>query len=319
MKKGSVVAVTGGAGFIGSHTVDRLLEGGARAVVLDNFSTGRRENLQRWRGESRLRVLEVDVADGIFAPLAEVEREWGEVERIIHLSAQTSVVFSIENPLFDLRNNFQATAQVLEYARRRGVKKVVFASSAAVYGDVETLPVAESAECRPLSPYGINKLASELSLRYHSSVHGLACTPLRFFNVYGPRQDPSSPYSGVISIFVDRAHRGDELLIFGDGGQTRDFVYVGDVARAVVQACFSDTGDGAPANIGTGTSTTVLRLAEIIIELCGGRTSVRHASARDGEIRESVASIKRAKELFDFSASVALESGLRETVKALVG
>jgi UDP-glucose 4-epimerase len=313
----SVVAVTGGAGFIGSHTVDRLLEGGARVVVLDNFSSGRRENLERWRNHEGLKILEVDVADGLFAPLSAVEREWGAVERIIHLSAQTSVVYSIENPLFDVRNNFLSTAQVLEYARHRSVKKVVFASSAAVYGDVDTLPVSEAMPCRPLSPYGVNKLASEHSLRYHAAVHAGACAPLRFFNVYGPRQDPSSPYSGVISIFVDRATRGDDLVIFGDGAQTRDFVYVKDVSRAIVGACFAGGGDGEAANIGTGRATTVLQLAEVINRLCGGKSTIRHANARDGEIRDSVADVKVAQELFEFSAKVALDDGLAETVKSL--
>lgn len=312
-----VVVVTGGAGFIGSHTVDRLLEGANRVVVLDNFSTGRRANLAQHKDDSRLRVLEVDIADGIFAPLAAIENDWGKVERIIHLAAQTSVVHSIENPLFDVRSNYTGTVQVLDYARRKGVKKVSFASSAAVYGDVEDFPVREDAVCAPLSPYGIDKLGSEYWLRYHSAIHGIATQPLRFFNVYGPRQDPSSPYSGVISIFADRAQAGSDLLIFGDGEQTRDFVYVGDVSRAVVMATFSEGGVGEAANIGTGTETTVNELAALINEFCGGRSTILHRDARDGEIRKSVADVSRARERFDFRAEVALRDGLRETVASL--
>lgn len=317
MKTEPFVVVTGGAGFIGSHTVDRLMEQGCRVAVLDNFSTGKRQNLAAWAGNPSLEILTVDIADGIFAPLAELESRWGAVERIIHLAAQTSVIHSIENPLNDVRNNYSGTVQVLEYARRKKVTKVVFASSAAVYGDVTEFPVREDVECTPLSPYGIDKLGSEFWLRYHSQVHGIATAPLRFFNVYGPRQDPKSPYSGVISIFSDRAHAGQELLIFGDGEQTRDFVFVGDVSRAVVAACFAPGGDGSPANIGTRIETSVNELAALINELCGGRSTISHAQARDGEILKSVADVSRAKERFDFTARTGLRDGLRETVDSI--
>ncbi len=311
------VVVTGGAGFIGSHTVDRLMERGARVAVVDNFSTGKRSNLARWAGHANLQILGVDIADGLFAGLADLETRWGPVERIIHLAAQTSVIHSIENPLFDVRNNYTGTVQVLEYARRKKVKKIVFASSAAVYGDVSEFPVEEDFECVPLSPYGIDKLGSEHWLRYHSKVHGLDSAPLRFFNVYGPRQDPHSPYSGVISIFSDRAHAGKELLIFGDGEQTRDFVFVGDVSRAIVAACFAEGGDGSAANIGTGTETSVNQLAALINELCGGRSTISHAATREGEILKSVADVTRAMQRFGFAAQVELVDGLRETVESL--
>ncbi len=311
------IVVTGGAGFIGSHTVDRLLEHGCRVAVVDNFSTGKRANLQRWAGDERLEILNVDIADGIFAPLVDLEGRWGPVERIIHLAAQTSVVHSIDNPLNEIRNNYQGTVQVLEYARRKSVKKVVFASSAAVYGDVTEFPVQEEATCAPLSPYGIDKLATEFWLGYHTMVHGLDTQPLRFFNVYGPRQDPSSPYSGVISIFSDRAYSGRELHIFGDGEQTRDFVYVGDVSRAIVLATFAQGGDGSPANIGTGAETSVNELAVLINEFCGGKSEITHGESREGEILKSVASVTRAKEWFEFSAETELRVGLKETVESL--
>jgi UDP-glucose 4-epimerase len=311
---GPLVAVTGGAGFIGSHTVDRLLEGGYQVVVLDNFSTGKRENLARWAQDDRLEIVPVNIADGIFAPLAAVAARRGPVERIVHLAAQTAVVHSILNPLDDVRINYAGTVQVMEYARAHDVKKVVFSSSAAVYGDVDELPVIETASCKPVSPYGIDKLGSEHFLYYYSVVHAVPATALRFFNVYGPRQDPKSPYSGVISIFADRAMAGKPLTIFGDGEQTRDFVYVGDVARAVVSACLTDAGDRAVMNIGTGSETSINLLAGTLVELCGGASRIGHTGARAGEIVRSVAAVERAHEILGFRAQTSLSDGLRETV-----
>lgn len=313
-KDGPLVVVTGGAGFIGSHTVDRLVASGCRVVVLDNFSTGKRENLAAWSNDDRVEIVTVNIADGLFAPLAAVTARRGPVERIIHLAAQTSVIYSIQNPLEDVRVNYAGTVQVLEYARAAGVRKVVFSSSAAVYGDVDRLPVAETNERKPLSPYGIDKLGSEHFLYCYSVLHAVPATALRFFNVYGPRQDPRSPYSGVISIFAERAMRGAPLTIFGDGGQTRDFVYVADVARAVVSACLSDAGDRAVMNIGTGVETSVRELAETIIELCGSASVISHAEARAGEILRSVADVTRAGEIFGFRAETRLRDGLAHTL-----
>jgi nucleoside-diphosphate-sugar epimerase len=309
-----LVVVTGGAGFIGSHTVDRLIEGGARVAVLDDFSTGKRENLARWAGDDALEVVTCDVSTGIFAALAPVTARHGRVTRIIHLAAQVSVVASIASPVADAGVNYGGTLHVLEYARTMAVDKVVLASSAAVYGDVETLPVAEDVRTRPVSPYGIHKLASELALHYYAAVHGVRSTALRFFNVYGPRQDPTSPYSGVISIFADRARAGRELVVFGDGGQTRDFVYVGDVARAVVTAALADDGGGEALNVGTGRETTIDALATAVVELCGGRSTVRHAPARAGEILRSVAAVARAESRLGFVAATELVDGLSQTL-----
>jgi UDP-glucose 4-epimerase len=306
--------VTGGAGFIGSHTVDLLLERGCRVVVLDDFSTGKRSNLARWAGDDALEVLTVDISHGIFAALAPITAKHGPVDRIVHLAAQVSVVHSIANPLTDLRINYGGTMEVLEYARATGVAKVVMASSAAVYGDVSRFPVDEDEPCHPVSPYGMHKLASEHALHYYSAVHGVKTTALRFFNVYGPRQDPSSPYSGVISIFADRAGAGRDITIFGDGEQSRDFVYVGDVVRAVVTAALGDGADRAALNIGTGSEITVNELARTIVELSGKASRISHAAARPGEILRSVARVDRAAEQLGFTAETRLREGLAATL-----
>jgi UDP-glucose 4-epimerase len=311
---GELAVVTGGAGFIGSHTVDALVEAGNQVAVLDDFSTGRRENLRRWQGDDRVEVVECNIADGLWAPLHDVTRRRGPVARVVHLAAQTSVVYSVENPLDEGRTNYLGTVQVLDYARRTGVRKVVFASSAAVYGDVAELPVTEEAGCEPLSPYGIDKRAGELFLRYHALVHGLGAQPLRFFNVYGPRQDPKSPYSGVISIFIDRGLAGQDLTVFGDGEQTRDFVFVGDVVRAVVGAALADGGDAIPVNIGTGAKTTVGELAREVLRLCESRAQLHLAAPRAGEIRHSVARVTLAAERLGFRAETSLGDGLRQTI-----
>jgi len=316
-----IVVVTGGAGFIGSHTADRLVELGHRVVVLDDFRTGKRANLQRWLeprhgfdgSDPALEIVTCDVSHGIFAALAPLTAKYGRVERIVHLAAQVSVVASVANPLVDMAVNYGGTLHVLEYARAMGVAKVAFASSAAVYGDVEAMPVGEDTPTRPVSPYGIDKLASELALDYYAAVHGVATTALRFFNVYGPRQDPNSPYSGVISIFSDRAKAGKPLTIFGDGGQTRDFVYVGDVVRAIV-AALGDGNSRLVANVGTGGEISVLELARTITELCGGKSTISHAPQRAGEILKSRARVDRLREQLGVVAETRLVDGLRATL-----
>lgn len=309
-----LVLVTGGAGFIGSHTVDRLVAEGCRVVVLDDFSSGKPENLARWAGDPRVEIVAASIANGIFAPLAGVANRLGPIQRIIHLAAQVSVTQSIQDPLDDVRINYAGTVHVLEYARYSAVKKVVFASSSAVYGDEVELPVQESAETMPVSPYGIDKLGSELFLNYYHRIHGVAVTPLRFFNVYGPRQDASSPYSGVISIFATRALAGDTLIIYGDGEQTRDFVFVGDVARAVVTACLSDATSGPVLNIGTGQEITINELAREIIASCQSSSTIRYQDVRPGDILRSVAATDRAEQLLGFRARVTLRDGLRQTL-----
>jgi UDP-glucose 4-epimerase len=316
-----IAVVTGGAGFIGSHTVDRLIELGHRVIVLDDFRTGKRANLARWADPRHafdgpapvLEIVTCDVSHGIFAALAPLTAKHGPVERIVHLAAQVSVVASVANPLVDMAVNYGGTLHVLEYARAMGVKKVVFASSAAVYGDVTAMPVDEDTPKQPVSPYGIDKLASELALDYYASVHGVPTTALRFFNVYGPRQDPSSPYSGVISIFADRARSGRALTIFGDGSQTRDFVYVGDVVRAIT-AALGDGNSRVVANVGTGGEISVIELARTVVDLCGGRSEIQQAPPRAGEILKSRARVDRLRDTFGVVAETKLVDGLRATL-----
>ncbi len=308
------ILVTGGAGFIGSHVVDRLAERGDQVIVLDDFSTGSMGNLVRWRDDERVSVIEGDVAEDLAAPLAGS----GPVTGIVHLAAQVSVVRSIARPLADLRTNARGTVQVLEFARRQASPpKVVFASSAAVYGDVAEVPTPEDAPTRPLSPYGIDKLTSEHWLRFYSEVHGVPTSALRFFNVYGPRQDPSSPYSGVISIFIERAAAGRPITIYGDGEQTRDFVYVADVARAIV-AAVDHPNATEPANVATGQTLTVRALAEHLVAIQGTATEISHGPGRSGEVRHSHAKVERLQEFFGLSAVTALDEGLRATCEATV-
>jgi UDP-glucose 4-epimerase len=308
------VVVTGGAGFIGSHTVEHLLRQGCRVVVVDDFSTGKRSNLAAVQDNERLSVIEADVSDGLWGCLSSYVRKHGPVQRIVHLAAQVSVVRSVESPLHDLRANYTSTMNIADFARRTQAKRIVFASSAAIYGDVETVPVHESQAAAPLSPYGLHKLASEQCLRYHAAVHGVAATAFRFFNVYGPRQDPKSPYTGVISIFMHRALQNQPLTIFGDGAQTRDFVYVGDIARMLTKAALSDRLGFSHANLGTARATSVTELAKEIIRLCQSKSAIQYGPARAGEIKHSLAEIGQARELFDYAPEFALADGLAQTV-----
>ncbi len=313
MAHAPLAVVTGGCGFIGSHTVDALIASGHRVVVLDDFSAGKRANVAQHASSDRFHLVECDVSHGIFAALAPIVAKHGPVERIVHLAAQVSVVSSMANPLYDMQVNYGGTLHVLEYARTSGVKKVVFASSAAVYGDVATMPVAEEIPLQPMSPYGIDKLASEFALDCYASQHGVPTTALRFFNVYGPRQDPTSPYSGVISIFADRAKTNRPLTIFGEGMQTRDFVYVGDVVRAIVSA-LKDGNSRLIANVGTGHAITVKELARTVVDLCGGGSTIEHAAARSGEIPDSRARVDRLRDQLGVVAETKLIDGLRATL-----
>ncbi len=297
--------VTGGAGFIGSHLCDALVGRGDTVRVLDDLSTGSRDNLP-----AGVVLIEADVADPD-AMCAAVEG----VDGVFHLAAIASVARGVTDWLGTHRANLTGTITVFEAVRRRGVPvPVVYASSAAVYGDCPTVPIGEDAERRPLSAYGADKYACELHARVASHVHGIPSTGLRFFNVYGPRQDPRSPYSGVISIFCERVARGAPIDVFGDGEQTRDFVFVADVVAALLAAMRSPAADAPVLNVCTGTPTSVLDLARTIAELAGTPLDVRHLEPRAGEIRHSSGMPQRARAAFGLGDPVPLRIGLRKVL-----
>lgn len=300
------VLVTGGAGFIGSHMVAALLARGASVSVLDDFSTGKRANLP---ADGDLTVTEGDVADP-----AAVEAALSGCDAFVHLAAVASVERSVREPLVTHRTNLQGSIQLFDEAARQGVRRGLYASSAAVYGDSAALPLAESEPPRPLTPYAADKLAGEHYLAYYHRGGRLNATAFRFFNVFGPRQDPSSPYSGVISIFLDRARRGAPLTVFGDGLQTRDFVYVGDVVNALMAALAVRAGprEMPVYNVARGERVSLLDLLDAIGRLDGiaGPLTVSHAAAREGDIRHSLADTARLREALGWEPRTPLLAGL---------
>ena len=298
------VLVTGGAGFIGSHLVDRLLIDGHEVRVLDDFSTGHRENLMH---HERLAVTQGSVADFVT-----VDKLMQGVEWVFHEAAVASVPKSVDDPLGTHGVNYLGTLHVLEAARRHGVARVVFAASAAAYGDLPGLPKREDMPVSPLSPYAVDKMASEYACYVYHRLYGLATVCLRYFNVFGPRQDPSSPYSGVISIFMDRLRRGETPTIYGDGGQIRDFVYVADVVEANLRAVASEPAAGRVINVASGRPVTLLELLTTIGHIAGVDVRPRFEKPRVGDIRESLANISLAEELMDWRPGYSLREGLEE-------
>jgi len=296
--------VTGGAGFIGSHLTDALLAAGNRVRVLDNLSTGKRENL---KPEAELIV--GDVADPAIAAQA-----MAGADGCFHLAAVASVELGNRDWLGTHRTNLTGAITVFDAARRAnpaGPIPVVYASSAAVYGDSTELPLKESTSLKPLSAYGADKLGCELHARVATLVHGVPTTGFRFFNVFGPRQDPASPYSGVISIFFNRISQGQGITMFGDGGQTRDFIYVADVVRALLAGMVRGASQAAVFNVCTGRTTSLLELAATIGEVFGREPQIRFDAPRVGDIRESLGNPDFARDVLGFAAGVTLGEGLR--------
>ena len=298
--------VTGGCGFIGSHLVEALWRRGDDVRVLDDLSTGTPAYLP-----PGVELIRGDVADPRTVAVG-----MAEVEGCFHLAAVASVVRSNEDWLGTHRTNLSGTIAVLDAARRAPLP-VVFASSAAVYGDGLDLPLAEDCRAQPLTAYGADKLGCELHGVVAGRVHGVPTCGLRFFNVYGPRQDPRSPYSGVISTFCDRLRAGRPIAIHGDGRQQRDFVYVGDVVRALLAAMDVCTPAGEVVNVCTGTATTIIALAQAIGELLGVTPQIAHAPARAGDIRCSVGDAAKARRLLGFAAATDLATGLELTLRSL--
>jgi UDP-glucose 4-epimerase len=296
------VLVTGGAGFIGSHLVERLLAAGDRVRVLDNLSTGKRSNLPP---SPPVEFIEGDIRDA-----ATVELAVRGVDAIVHLAAVASVQASVDDPVGTHATNLVGTLNLLEATRRHGVGRFIYASSAAVYGDTTTLPVAEDSRLAPLSPYAADKLAGEHYLDFYGRKYGLRGTAFRFFNIYGPRQDPSSPYSGVISIFADRLRAGAAVTVFGDGQQTRDFVYVGDLARILASALRNDKAVGRVINVGRGVECSLLELLKTLEQLSDASIARHHQAARVGDIVRSCADVQRLQAVFGEVPATPMVDGL---------
>ena len=301
------ILVTGAAGFIGSHTVDQLLVAGHIVWGVDNFRTGCRENLMKALRHKNFVLRELDVTEdrGFVEFVGEIRPDV-----IIHLAALVSVPESVANPALNDRLNFQATRIVAEAARRYQVPRIVFASSAAVYGDPAVCPSQEDAPKKPLSPYGSAKLASEELLLDYAAKYGLTAYCLRYFNVYGPRQDPRSSYSGVITIFLNHLRHDTAPVIYGDGEQTRDFISVHDVARAnIITATHSNPTSGV-VNICTGHATSVNALWRLLASHHPQASRPRYAPPRPGDIRHSCGSAESARRELGFTARIDMETGL---------
>lgn len=300
--------VTGGCGFIGSHLADALVAAKHKVRIVDDLSTGKREN-----APAQAEIIVGDIAD-----VALMRRAMEGVDGCFHLAAIASVQRGNEDWLGTHRANLTGAITAFDLARTcnpRGPVPVVYASSAAVYGDNPNLPLKETSETRPLSAYGADKLGCELHARVAWVVHKVPSVGFRFFNIYGPRQDPKSPYSGVIAIFADRVKAGETITINGDGGQYRDFVYVADVVRHLVAAMQRMEPGARVFNICTGRSTTVLELAQLIARLAGRNDpKIEHGPARIGDIRESLGDPSAAKAAFGFTADTLIADGLKPTL-----
>ena len=296
--------VTGGAGFIGSHITDRLLADGHSVRILDNFSTGKRENIP---AAPAVEVIEGDVGD-----IETVRHAMQGIDYVFHEAAIASVPETVGNPLSSERVNYRGTLNILESARHAGVKRVVFACSAAVYGDLPELPKREDMPLKPLSPYAVDKLASEHACQVYTRLYGLEAVALRYFNVFGPRQDPSSPYSGVISIFSDCLRQGKQPVIYGDGEQTRDFVFVSDVVEANIRAAASTPAAGRAINIATGNTLSINDMLRTICRLQGQPFDPDYQPGRQGDIQHSRADIGLARQYLDWEPVIGFETGLQE-------
>jgi nucleoside-diphosphate-sugar epimerase len=299
------VLVTGGAGFIGSHVAETLLARGDPVVVVDDLSSGKRSNVP-----AQAKFVEGDLA----AP-GVAESALAGCDRVVHCAARPSVSISVEDPVASNAANLGASTRLVVAARAAGVRRIVYSSSSAVYGGTDETPADEERRERPLSPYGMNKLAAEHLFRMSPGLWGLDTFCLRYFNVYGPRQDPGSPYSGVISLFVTAALAGRAPTIWGDGGQTRDFTYVADVVRANLAALDLPQGGGRVANVGRGESISVSALWDAVARAAGrpGLHAV-HGPARAGDIRHSRAATARAAEWLGLQGGTPLDEGLALTL-----
>ncbi|MCX6361365.1 MAG: SDR family NAD(P)-dependent oxidoreductase [Armatimonadetes bacterium] len=304
--------VTGGAGFIGSHIVEALVAQGAHVRVLDDFTTGRASNLDHLTGQIEVVRGDIRNEDACAAAAA-------GVELVFHLAAFISVPGSVADPVTADSINIDGTRNVLRAARAAGARRLVMSSSSAVYGNTLRLPTPEDELPAPTSPYGLEKLYGEHLCRLFWELYAFEAVALRYFNVYGPRQRPDSQYAAAIPKFIDRALKGEPPTIFGDGLQTRDFLFVQDVARANLLAAAAPGAAGKLFNIAGGSSITVTDLAAAVVEAAGSSVAAVHADERAGDIKHSAADTTRAREVLGFAPQWTLERGLLRTVEALRG
>ncbi len=298
--------VTGGAGFIGSNTVDELLRRGHQVTVLDDLSAGSEQNLAAVRGQIELII-------GSITDREVLDRACRGADRVLHLAARTSVPRSVQDPAETNRINVDGTLEVLLAARDAGVRRVVFASSSSVYGDTPTLPKREDMLPAPISPYGVTKLVGELYGRVFHRVYGIEFVALRYFNVFGPRQNPGSPYSGVLSLFASSLRDGKAPTVFGDGEQSRDFTFVQNVAEVNVLACEAPDVSGMAFNVGTGGRFTLNETLRLFEKFAGRSANAKYAEPRAGDIRDSQADVSLARQKLGYDPRVGFEEGLRRT------
>ncbi|HAD82243.1 MAG: Vi polysaccharide biosynthesis protein VipB/TviC [Candidatus Edwardsbacteria bacterium RIFOXYD12_FULL_50_11] len=302
--------ITGGAGFIGSNLTAELLNSGAQVRVLDNFSTGKRENLLPFKGHQNMELIEGDLRSFHI-----VRQAVKGVDYVLHQGALPSVPRSIADPITTNDVNILGTLNVLEAAKEFGVKRVVYASSSSIYGNSPTLPKSEEMPVQPLSPYALSKYTGERYSQIFHQVYGLETVCLRYFNVFGPNQDPASQYSAVIPKFIKMISEGISPIIYGDGGHSRDFTPVANVVRANLLACRSTGASGQVFNIACGQRHTLLDLVTAINKFLGSRVEPRFEKERAGDVRDSMASIERAAKGMGYRPEVSFQEGLASLIK----
>ncbi len=298
--------VTGGAGFIGSNTVDELVRRGHSVVVLDDLSSGREDNLAEIRNK-------ITFIKGSITDIEVVRKVMHEAEYVLHLGARTSVPRSVKDPLETNKINIEGTLNVLVAAKELKVKRVVFAASSSAYGETPTLPKTEAMQPQPISPYGVTKYVGELYCQTFGRCYGLENVALRYFNIFGPRQDPSSPYSGVLAKFCTAFLEDVQPLVFGDGEQTRDFTYVDNAVQANLAACEAPNASGKVFNVGVGGRVSLNEVLRELAKITGKTLAAKYEPPRDGDIRDSQADISEARETLGYHPQVSFEQGLART------
>ena len=299
--------VTGGAGFIGSHLAEELVRRGETVRVVDNLITGKRQNIAH--------VPSIEFIEGDLADLDVARRAVKGIDYVLHQAAIPSVPRSVEDPITSNRANIDASLNVLVAARDAGVKRLVYAGSSSAYGNTPTLPKVETMAPAPLSPYALQKLVAEQYCQMFTRLYGLQTVTTRYFNVFGPRQDPSSPYSGVISIFISALCEGRQPTIYGDGEHTRDFTYVANVVDGVLRACTADNASGEVINVATSGRISLNTLFNTVRDLLGSKVEPIYADPRAGDVKDSQADISKARRVLGYQPSVTFEDGLAKTVE----